>query len=430
MIEIDLLKGSLFQIKQQEEELRKVVERRKPIEDKWTPKHTSFFLSYIIPELMSFSSKFESEGVDGEILMKFTTEELKDEFGMNEKQVEILNQAFTTRSNMNPITTTPSPINSTPPQMNSNVEKKPTGSLLVEELEDGELWEADERHALIISMSDYSSDSGQQKLKTTTADGTAIQRFLETSCGFTSARISEIENPDPISEKFDEISSKAAQAKRGKKILFFIYYSGHGAVENNMTIGFTLSGKKFDLESQIRELSLRSNILVIGFLDCCRTFQRKITTSKTAPKQLALLFAVPVGEAANASLSDTLSVATKAFLGQMESNNQTFPTSIRGWARKHAYEMIDTVKYEVSLKLNAVKPAITLPGSLEEWETKHLVSWLKTIPNLQGNYENAIVEAKFTGVHLKLMHSKNKLHQLFKIVADALIIESVLEELL
>jgi len=188
-------------------------------------------------------------------------------------------------------------------------------------------------------------------------------------------------------------------------------------------------GKKFDLESAVRELSQRSNTVVIGFLDCCRTFQTKKITSKTPPKQLALLFAVPVGAAAIASLTEPLSVATRAFLSQMESNNQTFPTSIRGWARKHAYEMVDTVKYEVNLKLNAVKP-VPLAENLEEWETKHLVSWLKTIPNLKGNYENAIVEGEFSGVHLKLMHRKNKLHQIFKIAADTLIIEAILDDLI
>jgi hypothetical protein len=53
-------------------------------------------------------------------------------------------------------------------------------------------------------------------------------------------------------------------------VLFFVYYSGHGYM-NNLTYG--ISGQTKDdipIEGWVRKISLYHNVFTIAFFDCCR----------------------------------------------------------------------------------------------------------------------------------------------------------------
>lgn len=61
----------------------------------------------------------------------------------------------------------------------------------------------------------------------------------------------------------------SARGEEGKNTLFFIYFSGHGAMDN-MTKAILNGPKQFPLEAQVRALSITEGCYVIAVFDCCR----------------------------------------------------------------------------------------------------------------------------------------------------------------
>lgn len=50
---------------------------------------------------------------------------------------------------------------------------------------------------------------------------------------------------------------------------FFIYYSGHGYMRNNIVVGLDDRGKEIEIESKLREIAKSSGAYVFAILDCC-----------------------------------------------------------------------------------------------------------------------------------------------------------------
>ena len=62
-----------------------------------------------------------------------------------------------------------------------------------------------------------------------------------------------------------------------KGTLVFVYYSGHGACDNETYLILNEDGKMFAMEKMLRILSEMDNTYVIALYDCCR---EKVDISK------------------------------------------------------------------------------------------------------------------------------------------------------
>ena len=76
--------------------------------------------------------------------------------------------------------------------------------------------------------------------------------------------------PLPWEVSDDELIMK--NRKKGRKTLIWVYYGGHGAMDN-FTSMILNEGKIFNLEWFIRTLAKGKDTYVIGLLDCCRERQ-------------------------------------------------------------------------------------------------------------------------------------------------------------
>lgn len=105
-------------------------------------------------------------------------------------------------------------------------------------------------------------------------DGIQMTKFLSENCKFDVTHIHDA-SPSEISSAFSALDAKLALAKNGSsKVAAFVYYSGHGLLKG-FTVGVALNGDEFPLEKNIRNMSMRPNCYVIGFLDCCRSIPKE-----------------------------------------------------------------------------------------------------------------------------------------------------------
>ena len=100
----------------------------------------------------------------------------------------------------------------------------------------------------------------------TTNDGINIKEFLEKDCGFT--QIQWFKDEDACNANIQDAFDNNAKGKQ--KALYFVYYSGHGALVDGMTVGYTNSEEVIELERNVRRLALYCNSYVIALFDCCR----------------------------------------------------------------------------------------------------------------------------------------------------------------
>jgi len=99
-------------------------------------------------------------------------------------------------------------------------------------------------------------------------------------------------------------------------------------IVDGQTVGISISGNRFPLEENIRKMSLRSNCLLVGFLDCCRQIpavQKGLLENRTKG-QLFLIYAVGPGKSAiTRNSSDNLSIVTNDFLQVVKKVSDPFP---------------------------------------------------------------------------------------------------------
>jgi len=115
-----------------------------------------------------------------------------------------------------------------------------------------------------------------------------MSNFLSVSCDFKGPDLVWIKNEASPAKIYSEITQleneakKAAKDSNNKKLLIFVYYSGHGTLDHSgSTHGHTLDGTSFDIESLVRKLSAWPNTAVISILDCCRLEQKGFKKSYT-----------------------------------------------------------------------------------------------------------------------------------------------------
>jgi len=200
-----------------------------------------------------------------------------------------------------------------------------------------------------------------------------VKEFLEQSCGFKDINCIEDEpsNVKIIENSFAQLNEVAKNVGK-EKILFFVYYSGHGTVFNGSTHGHTLDGTPFDIETLIKRLAMRPNIVVVSILDCCRVERKggppKIEVDARIKGQLALIHATQYGRMApGAGNLEKGSMVTNQILDTLKKSPFTFPKSIQIWAKNHtAAQFTDKMPFEIALRLDTEIVSV-IPESLCSW---------------------------------------------------------------
>ena len=102
-----------------------------------------------------------------------------------------------------------------------------------------------------------------------------MREFFEDDCAIDPKWIKEESDPEIIKSAFHKMKEKAKIFAKSKteKVLFFVYYSGHGGEMDSMSIGYTLSGGIFEIEGYVRELAQYPNAFVIALFDSCREIE-------------------------------------------------------------------------------------------------------------------------------------------------------------
>ncbi len=82
-----------------------------------------------------------------------------------------------------------------------------------------------------------------------------------------------------MKDEFNEFMKDDARTFRkvkdgSKHGLFFIFYSGHGCINDYNTAGIDVNGDLIDLdENYVDEIASNANTTLIAFFDCCRNKQ-------------------------------------------------------------------------------------------------------------------------------------------------------------
>ena len=144
------------------------------------------------------------------------------------------------------------------------------------------------------------------KLLTTTNDGKHVREFLEDECRFPQPQwFREESSSEEIQAVFDKMIKNASRrSKENQKALYFVYYSGHGALIDGKTVGYTNSEEVIELETNVRKLALFPNSYVVALFDCCRDIHQQTRGGQVEdplpryPGQLYIIHAVAPGKKA------------------------------------------------------------------------------------------------------------------------------------
>ena len=141
-------------------------------------------------------------------------------------------------------------------------------------------WKDSNEHriAIVIGNSEYGELRKDPETKAfgnipeALTDVKVVVRGLQ-HIGFDKSEITELINPDKESLKtlFNKVMDQAyMNGKEGKETILFVYFAGHGAMDNDTYI--ILNGPKmaFPLEKMLRTISKMTGTYVIALLDCCR----------------------------------------------------------------------------------------------------------------------------------------------------------------
>ena len=139
-------------------------------------------------------------------------------------------------------------------------------------------------------------------------DVRAVREFLEsTTIKFDDIIQKMNKDGEEIHDAFVEIktySKKASKAYKDGQLLptlVFIFYSGHGRVENGQTWICDIKGEKdYNIDAFFVELKLRAHNVGVGVMDCCReqatiTKSKKVDVPQKQPGQYHITWAGEVG---------------------------------------------------------------------------------------------------------------------------------------
>jgi len=163
-----------------------------------------------------------------------------------------------------------------------------------------------------------------------------------------------------IEREFQDLRNFAGCLGRANSSgLFFIYYSGHGTCDKGNTWGHTVKGEAFDLDQQVRNLSVCPNTLVISFFDCCRQvidldMQPKGVSGTTSTfGQFYSIYTALTRDVAISFKNATLSEGTYSFLEHMASpaGARPFPDNVQNWPDLVTRGYILTVKSTLRVHL-------------------------------------------------------------------------------
>jgi len=200
------------------------------------------------------------------------------------------------------------------------------------------------KKALVISSSQYETHTKWTPMNAPANDGKKMVEFLQNNCGFPKSDVKYL--PEANYQDFnDERIAFIDTAKRlevDQFALFFIYYSGHGTIEDALTVGHTVKGEPIGLEEFGRQLAGRANTFVICLFDCCREILpknddliRKGSSASTEPQrgQLCIIHGAEPSKSAFASRNKPLSQLTEAFLSFFQSGQagDKFPMNLDLW---------------------------------------------------------------------------------------------------
>jgi len=281
-------------------------------------------------------------------------------------------------------------------------------------------------------MQDYDSMS---KLVTSTNDGDEVSKFLMER-GFSITRIHD-EDYAKITDAFSDLDKKLANAKNIGKTVAFIYFSGHGVIVNGQTVGISVPGNRFQLEEKIRNMSLRSNCLVIGFLDCCREIVpefQKGSVPNITKGHLFLIYAVGPGKyTVTKNHKDKLSEVTNDLLNVLRTSVMPFPDCVESWANFHpTVEFVEKVQYKFNLSniVNSGNAPVFVPPSknFKYWQPHEICSWFLTLA-LNEDYSKRIMHYKITGAGLLALIKENEMINFgFDNLLDNVILKNAVEE--
>lgn len=140
---------------------------------------------------------------------------------------------------------------------------------------DYQLFKQDNQIALCLGNTDYTKvlkENGKPKyanIEQADQDCETMTAGL-TSLGFT--RIDKMLNPTHTQLKlyFSELAVEMQKNHiNGEKTLFFVYYSGHGKMDERCIVVLN-EDKTFPLERKLRTLAIVESNYIIGLFDCCR----------------------------------------------------------------------------------------------------------------------------------------------------------------
>jgi len=232
-------------------------------------------------------------------------------------------------------------------------------------------------------------------------DGELMKEFLSLQCQFAGPDIVWIKNeisPEKIAQEFQSLNDEAKKTSKGNdsKFLVFVYYSGHGTIDQNgSTQGHTINGTSFNIESSVRNLATFPNTAVIALLDCCRVEHKGfVNVTQKVGGQLALIHAAQSGKQALGGTKVQCSLVTRDFLTIMRNTSLTFPLCIQDWAKSHKMaQLSDKMAFEIPLK-EGTALASSIPDSVSCWSSENLIAWLRSIHGLRGIDEYAAIISK------------------------------------
>jgi len=194
------------------------------------------------------------------------------------------------------------------------------------------------RYALIITCATYESTTKWKPLTTPSKDGKAMYDYLEDHCHFDEVDKKQDKPKKMIEKSFDDLLSTAQNlAEMERKMLFFVYYSGHGTFERGETHGHTIYDEPFNLDGFVQKLACQANAYVIAFFDCCREIVEHKGLSdppKNEPTngQMFTIYSSAPKQSAIAVQEGALSVATGLILEALKDKAEfNFPSSLNNW---------------------------------------------------------------------------------------------------
>jgi len=199
------------------------------------------------------------------------------------------------------------------------------------------------KKALVISCSQYETHTRWKPMNAPSNDGKAMVEFLQNDCDFPQSNVKYLHEAN-YQDFDDERKAFIETAKRlavDQNALFFLYYSGHGTLEDGLTVGHTVKGERIPLEEFGRQLACRSNTFVICLFDCCREILPKendsigkgSSTSAQQYGQLCIVHGAAPSQRAFAYRNKSLSQCTDAFLSFFRSGQagDKFPENLNQW---------------------------------------------------------------------------------------------------